>query len=70
MKFKVLISKGMDFGFNAIVPSLPGCMSHGDTVDEALANVREAIELYVEDMPPEEIETAATLSADIYEVAV
>ena len=70
MKFKVVISKGLDFGFNAIVPSLTGCVSCGNTVDEALANVREAIELYIEDMPPEEIETAARLSTEIYEVEI
>lgn len=70
MKFKVIVSKGMDFGFNVEVPSLPGCISHGETVDEALSNIREAIELYIEDMPPEEIQTAATLSTELYEVAV
>ena len=70
MKFKVIVSKGMDFGFNVEVPSLPGCISHGETVDQALSNIREAIELYIEDMPPEEIRTAATLSTELYEVAV
>jgi predicted RNase H-like HicB family nuclease len=35
-------------GFTAIVPSLPGCISEGDTEEEALANIKEAIELYIE----------------------
>jgi len=60
MKFKVVVSKGMDFGYVVEVPSLPGCFSQGDTIDEALANIREAIELYIEDMSTEEKEKAAS----------
>ncbi len=37
-------------GYVVEVPSLPGCISQGDTIDEALANIREAIELYIEGM--------------------
>jgi predicted RNase H-like HicB family nuclease len=37
-------------GYVVEVPSLPGCISQGDTLDEALANIREAIELYIEGM--------------------
>ncbi|HUO09144.1 MAG TPA: type II toxin-antitoxin system HicB family antitoxin [Phycisphaerae bacterium] len=37
-----------DGGFVAEVPSLPGCVSQGATRDEAVANVREAIELWIE----------------------
>lgn len=35
-------------GYTVLVPSLPGCISEGETIDEALANIREAIELYLE----------------------
>jgi predicted RNase H-like HicB family nuclease len=35
-------------GYTVTVPSLPGCVSEGDTMDEALANIREAIDLYIE----------------------
>jgi predicted RNase H-like HicB family nuclease len=35
-------------GYVASVPSLPGCVSQGDTWDEAVANIREAIRLYIE----------------------
>lgn len=35
-------------GYTVEVPSLPGCVTEGDTVEEALANAREAIDLYVE----------------------
>ena len=38
-------------GYVADVPELPGCMSQGKTVDQALKNVREAILLYLETTP-------------------
>jgi len=37
-------------GYTVEVPSLPGCISEGDTVDEALANIKEAIDLFTESM--------------------
>jgi predicted RNase H-like HicB family nuclease len=37
-------------GFTVTVPSLPGCFSEGDTEQEALANIRDAIDLYIEDL--------------------
>lgn len=37
-------------GYSVIVPSLPGCISEGDTFEEALKNIQEATELYVEVM--------------------
>jgi len=37
-------------GFTVTVPMLPGCVTYGETMDEARAMAREAIELYVEDM--------------------
>ena len=70
MKFKTLIRKGNDFGFVAEVPSLPGCVSQGDTIEETVSNIREAIELYVEDMTPTEIEKASEANPELYEVAV
>jgi antitoxin HicB len=36
--------------FNASVPALPGCFSYGETRGAALKNIREAIELYIEDL--------------------
>jgi len=49
--FKVFLEPGEDYGgYVAVCPSLPGCYSQGKTVSEALANIREAIELCLEDM--------------------
>ena len=50
-EFQVLLTPDPDTGgYVASCPSLPGCYSQGTTVEEALANMREAIELTVEDM--------------------
>ncbi len=48
MKLKVILVRGEDFGYVAHVPALLGCHSQGDTLQQAMANVREAIELWLE----------------------
>ena len=49
MRYTVILEKEPDGGYVAVVPSLPGCVSQGDTREEAMANIREAAELYIED---------------------
>ena len=49
MKYTVVLERESDGGFVASVPVLPGCISQGNSREEALANIREAVELYVED---------------------
>ncbi len=44
----VLKEDPLDGGYVAIVPELPGCISDGDTKKEALAHIREAVQLYLE----------------------
>jgi predicted RNase H-like HicB family nuclease len=57
MLLKVVFERSDDGGYTAIVPGLPGCISEGDTLDEARRNVRKALELYLEPndeaLPPE-----------------
>jgi len=48
MKFRVILEPSEEGGYSVIVPSLPGCVSEGDTREEALKNIREAIGLYLE----------------------
>lgn len=43
-------------GYFVSVPDLPGCVSEGDTFEEAKKNIKEAIELYLEDTPKNKIE--------------
>ncbi|HSJ55177.1 MAG TPA: type II toxin-antitoxin system HicB family antitoxin [Anaerolineae bacterium] len=48
MKVQVVLEPSDEGGYTVYVPALPGCVSEGDSVDEALRNIREAIELYLE----------------------
>lgn len=58
MKFKVIITEGEDGWYVVEVPSLPGCISQGKTIKEALENIKEAIELYLE--PEEDLSSVGT----------
>ena len=48
MKLKVILEPQEEGGYTIYVPSLPGCISEGETKEEALKNIREAVELYLE----------------------
>ena len=48
--YRVLLSKEAEGGFTVLVPTLPGCITYGETMDEAIINVKEAIELYIESL--------------------
>ncbi len=48
MKLKILVHPAEEGGFWAEVPALPGCVSEGDTIEETLANIREAAEGWLE----------------------
>jgi len=49
-RFKVILEPNELGGYTAIVPLLPGCISEGDSRGEALDNIKEAIELYIESL--------------------
>ena len=55
-EFSVVILEDEDNGYIAIVPELPGCHTQGDSLDEVIKNIREAIELYLETLSEEEKE--------------
>ncbi len=63
--FHVILGPNETGGYTVTVPALPGCISEGDTKKEALANIKEAIELYIESLeansepiPEDDIEKA------------
>jgi predicted RNase H-like HicB family nuclease len=67
MKLKIILEPSEEAGYTAIVPSLPGCISEGDTKEEALKNIREAIELYLEPIEDDEV---FAQNAEMVELAV
>ncbi len=48
MELKIVLEKQEEGGYTAYVPALPGCVSQGETEQEAIENIKEAIELYLE----------------------
>lgn len=48
MKLQAILEQSEEGGYTVYVPSLPGCISEGNTKKEALENIQEAIELYLE----------------------
>jgi predicted RNase H-like HicB family nuclease len=67
MNLRIILEPSDEGGFTVHVPSLPGCVSEGDTREEALANIREAIELYLE---PIEDDLVMNENAEELELAV
>jgi predicted RNase H-like HicB family nuclease len=67
MKLKIVLGPSEEGGYTAIVPSLPGCISEGDTKEEALKNIREAVELYLE---PVEDDRVFAQNAEMVELAL
>jgi predicted RNase H-like HicB family nuclease len=53
-RFAVILAEEPDGGYSVSVPALPGCYSEGDSLEEALANIREAIAVHLE--PPTQAE--------------
>lgn len=50
LSYKILLRKEPEGGYTVIVPSLPGCVTYGETVEEAIEMAKEAIELYIESL--------------------
>ena len=61
MKLKVVFEPSDEGGYTVNVPSLSGCISEGDTMEEALANIHEAISLYLEEDEPLQIPEKASV---------
>lgn len=67
MKFQVILEPSEEGGFTVYVPALPGCISQGDSREEALNNIREAIELYLE---PVEDDVWKKADSELVEIAL
>ena len=69
LRYRILIRPETDGTYTVIVPSLPGCLTFGDTIEEALEMAKEAIEVYIEslaargkEIPVEENQIEATIT--------
>ena len=67
MKLRVILEPSEEGGYTAIVPSLPGCISEGETREDVLANIQEAIQLYLE---PVGDDVALSPDAEVVEIAL
>lgn len=67
MKIKIIVHEADEGGYWAEVPGLPGCFSQGETREELMANIREAIEGY---LLVANLETTAEEGAMVVELAV
>lgn len=67
MKLKIILEPSDEGGYTVYVPAFPGCLSEGDTKEEALKNIREAIELYLE---PVEDDMIFSPNAEEIEIAI
>ena len=50
LNYRIMLRKEPEGGYTVIVPSLPGCITYGDTIEEAIEMAKEAIELYIESL--------------------
>lgn len=70
MKYRVLIEQDEDGIFVVQVPSLPGCISQGRTREEALRNIQEAIEVYLESLKEHGEPIPPSIEEEVVEVIV
>jgi len=70
MKYRVIIEQDEDGVFVAEVPALPGCISQGATRSEALLNIQEAVEAYLESLKAHQEPIPPSISEEVIEVAV
>jgi predicted RNase H-like HicB family nuclease len=68
MKCRVLIEQDEDGVFVAKVPSLPGCISQGDTREKATDNIKEAIALYLESLAAHDEAVPPPITEELVEV--
>jgi predicted RNase H-like HicB family nuclease len=58
MKLHIVLEPSEDGGYTVYVPALPGCISEGDTVEESLTNIKEAIHLYLTEVDDDRVPLA------------
>lgn len=49
-QYKILLQKEDEGGYTVVVPALPGCITYGENVEEAITMAKETVELYIEEL--------------------
>ena len=70
MKYRILIEQDENGVFTVEVPSLPGCITQGETREEAMVNVKEAIMAYLESLRKHDEPVPPSINEEIIEVNV
>ncbi len=70
MRYTVIIEKGRESGYVAYAPALKGCVSQGETKKEAIGNVKEAIEAYLEALMEDGLPMPTEVGRETVEVQV
>jgi predicted RNase H-like HicB family nuclease len=70
MKYTVLLRRGNESGYVATVPTLPGCVSQGQTKREALKNIKEAMEVYIETLLEDGLPVPTEAGKELVEIEV
>jgi predicted RNase H-like HicB family nuclease len=70
LRYTVIIEKGRESGYVAYVPALKGCVSQGGTKEDALANIKEAIEVYIEALLEDGIPVPTEVGKEAVEIEV
>jgi len=67
VKLTIVLEPSDEGGFTVFVPALPGCISEGETREEAMQNIREAIELYLD---PDDADLSSVPGSEVEELVV
>ena len=70
MKYTIIIEKGNESGYVAYAPALKGCVSQGKSKQEALGNIKEAIEAYIEALLEDGLPVPTEIGRDTIEIEV
>ncbi len=65
MRLKVVLEPSEEGGYTVYVPALPGCISEGETIEESLNNIKEAIRLYLEPVDDDLVAEESSLVQEI-----
>ncbi len=70
MVYTVIVEKGRESGYIAYAPALKGCVSQGETREQVLKNIKEAIEVYVETLLEDGLPVPTEIGKDMVELEV